>query len=349
MFYIMDHLFNWYGIIDQYKTIEINHRYYEKDDATFTLSYDKETANMLQPGRILYRFGTKKGYIIETVEIQKEADEIWIFAVGLESLLERRVINTDTYFEGDPVEALSFGFDFVFSDWDPTLGAALDRSIPNLQNATTQPINQLNGAKVDEVYVGETFLDVVKTFSKSYGIGFRIDFDTTIKKMIFQMYFAAGFGKKPITNILWSSRWGSLENETVLHSNKDHKNVVFARSGDDIPIETIQGNVKGWERIEYFLDMSSLKAGEENTATAIKKSMVSKSKEIITKSKKIRQFDFILSQNVQQKFNIDFFVGDHVKVFHHEYNVTEIQCIEEVKETIKNEISTYEIKFDEGD
>lgn len=341
----MDNSFNWLGIIDGFNQMEINHRFYESDDLTFSIPYDKENASLLKMDRLLFRPNTKKAYIIETIEHRKEENEIWGIAYGLESLLNRRII--DHYFQlnGDVMSEVSFVFDSVFTNNDGFNGG-VDRSIPFLVNANDHPIGTIP-TPIDDESEGVTLYDLIMRLSREFGFGYRIDYDYEEKQYQFRMYVGHGwYGSPPqAPKVQWNSKWNHIQSEVLLNSNKEYKNVVFSATSDEVPMVEMVGTTTGWNRIEtYYKD--EIKYTGSNY-TKVQKTLRSKGKIELAKKRKVRELNFVLNNELIHTYGVDFNVGDKVSIKSETFGIVEIKTVSEVKETIIGEQTQWEILFDE--
>lgn len=359
MWYIFDTNFVLKGVISEHNSVTIEHYFYECDVLSMELPYTQETYEALSLGDILHRGKNKKGYIIHTIEVNEGDKNIFIGAYGIESLMNQRIISKP--FEANK-NIKRIIYELVYQNLGS--GASVERRI----NSLVLPAVQDQGEKTAVSYYGENLYTVVSELSKSYGIGVKFNFNPypeyaldgrmiSPPKVDFSMMEGQDLTYENQSNppIIWKANWGDTRDETLFLSQKDYKNVIHLKSGDEekpIEYQVVESSTnKGWKRFELFTDASDIKRQMDQdtilTDVQVKQLLHSRGQLELFRNYKNNDFTFILNQDIPQIFEKDFFVGDKVTVVNETFGITRHSRIVSVIETVIQEKSQIEIKFEE--
>lgn len=348
MWYIFDTTFKLQGIMTEMNHIEIVHHYHEADTMYFETPYTKELFDILRIGRILYRKNEKKGFRIHSLEVL-ETDQLIIGnAYGLESILDQRVYINEAELTGTVEDIMHEMVKNCLKH--PTQTA---RNIPFIQSPSLK-----RGDTITKSYYGESGYLVLSELAKEYNIGYRFLFDpmaTGGNTLTFETYVGKDRTTEQRINtpVAWRNEWGDTLEGYITKSEKEYRNVVYLKSGDEVPIyHTISpSTAKGWDRFELFHDASDVSKtmfeGTTFTTAQIKSFLESRGKTRLSTHPKIDDYSFKLSSDITQVFGKDYEVGDRVSVMHREFGILKHARIISVTEYVTQTNSQYEIKFEE--
>jgi hypothetical protein len=347
MWYIFDQNFTLQGVMDSYIQIEIEHNFYEADNLTFTTDYSPELYAIMKLGNILYRKNQTKGWMIHTIEINETDKTIIGMCYDLKGLLDMRVVSKPIGITASPELVMH---SLVMTNLQNPTDA--NRKIPNM----TLKSNNIAGAQIEVDYYGETIYSIISELSKSYGIGYRFNYDPAAKNIQFETFAGTDrtINQSAVEPVRWSHKWNDTRDEMILTSQKDYKNVVYAVTGDETgPISLTTGSGSGWNRFEMFDQATDITKGmqDENgvtlTNTQVTNLLKSRSNLDLYRNFKLNNYTFVLNNDLAQVFGVDYCVGDLVSVIHEGYGIIKHERIVKVKETIIQEKSQFEIEFDE--
>ncbi|USK78954.1 siphovirus ReqiPepy6 Gp37-like family protein [Peribacillus frigoritolerans] len=354
MWYIFNVHFDLQGVMDDgVNIIKIEHHYHFCDVLSFETSYTHELYQSLVVGNILSRGVDKKGYRIHSVEIQEQSKTIIGHAYGLESILDQRVVNTPLTLSMDADETMHelvrrfISFDYV---------GAPEYPLAKVMNFIHEPIYEPSGTYISDTYYGTSLYSVISELSKASQVGYRVRFHPNAQNYAFETYLGKDLTSRQSENapVIWRSAWGDTREETFLLSKKDYKNTVFLKSGDDenpISLSYSDGIPLGWDRYEMFSEATDIKRDMGDgliwSDAQVRKALENRGKLEVYRNFMVNDFTFVLNEDISQVFQIDYNVGDVVSVVNEVYGITKHSRIVTVTETIIQDKSQFEVKFED--
>lgn len=341
LFYILTTTNEIQGVIES-NYIEIEHNLLDTDSFYCTIDFDYDKYQLLQKGRLIYSKVNKKAYRIHSVEANY--NEIFIFAHSLEGVLNQRIFKTRYTFSG-----LLKNF----------LQNAINQGL-NIGDASRKiPFRIVNESKssqtVDVELFGDNVFETMMNYSKEYGVYFRTNYDfENAVPLVFTIFDGkdASINQNINPQIAWRSAWGDIFNTQYVSSTLGEKNYVLVHSGDETPIKLeITKSKKGWDLSETFVDASDIKKDmfEDTTLTTaqIQSFLKSRGNQELESNRAQDDLLFELSDAIDEKFLIDYNVGDIVSIVDSNFQLQKNNRITQVKETIVRNKSTIQISFAE--
>ncbi|MGD6992176.1 Gp37-like protein [Sutcliffiella horikoshii] len=335
------------GVVE-FSEVTINHNYFETDTLTFTIPYTKQNYDLLKEGYVIQRKKEKKGFLIHTIEILEGSDTIWGYAYGFESILDDRVVIFPRNFNTNAETIMH-----TLVNENMINAGMTFRNFNNL----TKTANQGRGSLSEESYWGESLYKIFTDLSRRFGIGFKIHFLPRENRYEFFTYVGNDHtvmnAERPIR---WVHEFNDTYDESLITSVKNEKTHIYVVSGDETPEQVLLGDElafkQGFLRKETFhhaVDITKTLADENQTVLTLAEVhalLRSRGKLELLNHRKVTDYEFTLSETVDEKYGIDFFEGDLVSVVHQGYGIVKHQRIATVEEVITGDVSRFNVKFD---
>lgn len=202
--------------------------------------------------------------VLETCEITTSDDEgshVIISGRSLESLLDRRIIWSQTILNGDLQSQIKKMLDENVIN---PVGGGLDRKFPNfIFEETDDP--QITSMTIQAQYTGDNLYDVICGICKDYQIGFRVRL-TDENQMAFKLYAGVDRSYEQSKNpyVVFSSKFENIADTNYLESVKTLKNLVLV-AGEDSGVRRRMVAVgattlSGLSRREMYVDARDIQS-----------------------------------------------------------------------------------------
>ena len=323
-------------IAEQYNSITWNDKFYEC--GTFTLNFPMIPKNieLLKMTNMIY-IGDNNAAVIETLiknitENKTESAQVggrfiakhlsqrqnWgrVLETGITyELLMRKIVNESLVNPTDVNRAMA----------NILLG--------NLNNYSEVVSYQDSYGKV---------LKIIEELAKSSGIGFFLRFDPNLRKMIFETRKGTNrtINQSVNNRVLFSRDLDNVITQTYTESISNYANIaLIGGSGDDEARKlTSIGTATGVDRYEMFVDAKDISDKintVEITWDIYEPMLKQRGQEKLNENSEIKTFEGVFNLKGQNKYGIDFFLGDYVTVFDKKWGVMLDTQITEVTQIIE--------------
>lgn len=316
-------------IVDYYISFIWTDRYSKCGDFELYLPATDENIDKFHVDYYMKLKGTDTVMIIETIETDSDSengDKLKVTGRSLESILDRRVIWGQKFYNGKMQDAVENILNEAFIN-----PSDADRKVDNFVFKKADESSGIDGIDIHAQYFGDNVYDVITHLCEQSHIGFSINLDDS-NRFIFQLYKGTNRTYSQAINhyVIFSPKYENLISTNYIVSYKDLKNVSFVGGeGNGAQKKTTSyGSGTGLNRRETFTDASSLSQsytdenGVENKISDDDYIGQLKNKgksDVLTKSNTV-SFEGELEPNITQSIlGKDYFLGDLVQIVN-EYN-----------------------------
>lgn len=268
------------GIIDNFKSLIWTERYSECGDFELCCPADSVYLSLLSIGNYLTLTGSNQTMVIEGIEIKTDVDDGNLFYItgrSLESMLDRRIIWNQTILKADDPDPEHGSYSVannirLLVQQNIANGNLNPIAVRKIENFVTgNPPTEIKLKFLDDmVFHGENLYDVVKALCELYGLGFKIEFDTTYVRYIFRVYEGKdrSYGQNKNSIVIFSTDFDNLLGSDYHQSIQDFKNLAYIggeeREGEKRRFVQVKPGgssselPKGLDRREIFVDARSV-------------------------------------------------------------------------------------------
>lgn len=337
---ILDKFFNTLSVLDTYESLIWTERYQKCGDFEIYAPVNIPNFEDFQIGNYLYRKNIKRMMIVETLQIETDAetgDRVIVTGESLESILKRRIVKTSGIINGNLQSGVH---GMLYENVMSTL--ASNRLIPNFTFVySTDP--EVTALTLNADYTGETVYDAIESACSEKGIGFRIypNFDGDAPAFSFELYAGKNraYSQDTLPWVAFTPKFDNFLSSNYIESKKDYKTTcivhgmverdsTYTDSNGETQTYTYTENLEqevdlhpeltGLERRELYLDVGSMNGtdddGNEISTAQLKLQMTQKGKEALTEYPIVKSFESSVDPNHQYVYGKDFFIGDIVQV-----------------------------------
>lgn len=242
------------SVLDSYNSIIWTDRYNEYGDFEV---YTRMTSGLLDFAKIDYYLSSRDSehtMIIEKILITSDAEDghnVTISGRSLESILDRRIIWTQTTIDGNLQNGIKkLLTENIISPSKP------ERKIANFvfKESSDPAITSLT---ISGQYTGDNLYDVVSDICKEKSIGFKVTLNDA-NQFVFELYAGADRSYDQMANpfVVFSSKFDNLISSNYVETQMAYKNVTLVGGeGEGSNRRYIAvGNTPGLERKELFTD-----------------------------------------------------------------------------------------------
>lgn len=286
------------------------------EPGTFEL-YTRVTQDILKnakPDNYIRMKESEKLMIIEDISIESDiesGDHVKIVGRSLESILDRRIVWTQTNFKNKNMQ------DAVNQLLTDAIIApkVIDRTIPNFifQRSEEPRITKL---KITKEFTGETLLSIIESICSESNIGFKLLINDE-KKFVFSFYIGTNRSYSQSANpfVIFSPSFDNVISSNYTDRNSQYKNVALvAGEGNGSSRKTkVVGAKTGLARKELFVDARDLQKGSLSNANYLA-NLEKRGLQKLTEANKKREFDTECDTTHMYKYGQDFFLGDVVQI-----------------------------------
>lgn len=348
-FMILDSTFHAIQVIDSYMSAIWTVRFQECGDFELYASVRSDFLESFQIGNYLWRKDSDRVMIIETVEIETDADDVPNLIIkgrSLESILDRRIIMDPVTYEDKAVNAVVADL-LNKSIINPTKSS---RKIDGFNYVETTD-SRITSQTITTTLRGENLYEAIVAICQSCKIGFRVlpNYDNDSAGFDFELYMGVdrSYDQNEVPYVVFSPAFENLSGSKYLQSYEAYKNSVYSigtyqketinRVKDDDgnyveETEYVETEVTIWKesesseptglnRREVFIDNGSLSEGEQGGEESTWLEVASqKGLEELSQYKTTAAFDGELESTRQFVLGRDFDIGDIVQV-ENEYGI----------------------------
>ncbi len=345
LLYILNQNFERVAVVDTWESLIWTDRYAEAGEVEI---YCLPTADMLEYAQLDYYLINPESehvMIIEGRSITTDAedgDRLVITGRSLESILDRRVVWTQTTLNG----TLQAGIKKLITDAFISPSVA-DRKINNFVFEESTDAEIL-AKTLDAQYTGDVVYDIVKEECENNKIGFKITLNDS-NQFVFKLYQGANRSYSQTENayVIFSQSYENIVNSEYVESAQNYKNVARVGGegeGSEQKFATA-GSGSGLTRREMYTNASSTSSNGEDRSTIsdaeYTKLLIADGEEALADVKNTKAFDGEIATENTWIINKDFFLGDRVQ-FANQYGMEgEMQITEVVWSYDDDGISCY--------
>ena len=331
--YIFDEELNFIGINDNFTSLIWRRKYFKGGDFELNCSLTNENLTLLARGNIIYKKNDTECAVIETRTLKQDTEGKEIIVIKgkfLTSYLNRRIIwGTNIFNTTSEIAMRTLVSNNCISPSDNT------RIIPNLILGT---LNNFTDT-VDYQVSYANLCEELENLSNISNLGHRINLDIPNKKLIFDIYKGLDRSVNQSVNArcIFSKEFDNILEQDYTDSLNNYKNLCLIGGigeGTARKLVTV-GNSVGLERFEVFNDQKSLSNEVDSVAMSdadYNLLLTGKGNEILAETKEIQTFDSKINLNSNQKYRVDFDLGDIVTVLSKDWGITIDSRITEIEE-----------------
>lgn len=262
---ILNNSFDCILIVDDYTSFIWTERFNRYGDFEIYSKVTPELLNTIKIGYYVYLRDSEKLMIVEEIKIESDVEEgsvIIISGRSLESLLERRIVWSQTILSGN----INTGIKKLLTEniITPTLS---ERAIPNfIYQDTTDP--NILGMSLEMQTTGDNLYEIITTLCDTFGIGFKIELNAQ-NQFVFSLYSGVNrsLNQEEVIPVIFSPDFENILNSTSDYDIKEYRNVALVAGEDEVVgggrrCITI-GNSSGMERRELFVDARDIQSEDE--------------------------------------------------------------------------------------
>lgn len=231
--------------------------------------------------------------------VEEKNGQLWAYGAEAKYLLKRRI------FDGK----------LDCKNVEETLKAAInaERPFSIIESAEMKGLSAT--LKSQRSY--EPLFDLAKAWSDPVGYGFKLIFDRTEKKLLFDVYE----GKKR-DNVVFAEKYKNMTSLRRTVSKKQWANVACVAGGGEGESRVVVwcGNIdsEGFERSEIFVDARDLQQDEGETLEEYSEKLKARGIEKLENYNEISEINFSINSS---EFGKEFFLGDIVTCLLPEYGL----------------------------
>lgn len=334
------------GVLDKYGSLIWTDRYNDAGEFELCLPITAKYAQSIKKDMYLRIPKSKRTMVVETIKTETDNEEgntLNITGRSIESILDRRIVWTQTNVNGSVQNALhSIINDAFISPKD------LRRRINNFvfRVSTDSKVTSVNYAKAAQ-YMGDLIFDVVKKVCQAYHLGFKMEFEDG--NFVFSLYAGTdrSYNQTDNSYVVFSPGHDNLLNSNYLESIKNYKNVLrIAGEGDGATQTFITHYLEfdddhasekvGLSRREIYVDCHDVSSvTSSNTVMDVQQytnTLVQKGVEKMVDLVPETAFEGEIDATIMYKYGIDYEVGDICEI-RNEYGMNDAVRITEVVQT----------------
>ena len=331
--YVFDKGLNFIGINDSFESLRWLRSYYKSGEFELHCSLTDTNLLLFARGNIIYKKGDSEAGFIEYRNMKQDTEGKEILVIKgrfLTSYLNRRIVWGTEIFNTTSENAMrTLVSDSCINPIDST------RTIPNIILGTLQGYTDT----VDYQVSYANLSDELENLSNISNLGHRINLDVTNKKLVFDVYKSLDRSVNQSVNprCIFSKEFDNILEQDYTDSLNNYKNLcLIGGIGDGTARKLVTvGNSTGLERHEIFNDQKSLSNEVDSVAmsdTDYNLLLTGKGNEILAETKEIQTFDSKINLNSNQKYRVDFDLGDIVTVLSKDWGITIDSRITEIEE-----------------
>ena len=343
---VFDRNLNLIGNIDTYETFEFNRKFQKVGEFQFYVSANKENMEFLKKDNIIYK---NNGYeeeagIIEVVE--REMDKTYeIFRVAgnlSSSYLARRISLKQIIFNGKIEELI-----YKMIDENAITPEDVRRILPDLRRANLKGFSET----IDYEKSYGNLIDEMEKILERTEIGFRTVFNPIEKHFTFELYKGVDrtVNQSDRAPCIFSNEFENIYNEHYILDKREYKNTALvAGQGEGIERKKVLINDtnKGIDRYELFVDARNIpdKKFDDSGTGSETLIPIEQYMKLLEDRGKLKLSDHTIIENFEcdtnalgnNKYKIDYDLGDKITIFSNKWNMQIDAIITEIDEIYEN-------------
>lgn len=337
--YVLNSKFEHVAVIDTFKSLIWTTRYFEPGDFELYVVANRDLLDYLKRDNYIVRDDDDTVMIIEKIEIVTDAEDGDFFIISgrsLESILDRRIIWTQTNVSAPACLAAAM----LISE-NCIASSIPQRDIKNF--AIDAESLELIDENINKQFTGDNLLTAIEDMAKQFGFGWRIRLVDDY--FVFQCYLCNE------VDVIFSQEFDNLINSNYLCDYSNYKNVALvAGEGEGTARKTqttfLGAETSGLARREIFVDSRDTSSNDgEITKDEYLILLKAQGIEKLNENVVSRKFDGDIEPNRTYEYKKDYHVGNIVTI-ENEYGIVAkpriIEIIESFDENGESVIPTFE-------
>jgi len=344
--YIFSRELEFKGISESYNSLIWTRRYNKAGEFELHCALTKESLALLQRENIIYKKGDVEAGYIETRNLSQDSEGKEILIIKgrfLTGYLNRRIIwGTEILNTTVEVAMRTMVTNNCITAIDT------DRDIPNLSLGTLN--NYIDSVDYQTSY--KNLADEIESLSNTNNLGYRMKFDTTNKKLLFETYKGLDRSVNQSVNprCIFSKEFENILEQEYTDSLNNYKNLCLVGGiGEGVARKLVTiGNSSGLDRFEVFNDQKSLSNEVDSAAmsdTDYNLLLTEKGNETLAENTDIKTFDSKININSNLKYKVDYDLGDIITFVSKKWGVTLDTRIIEIQEVYEESGLSIDITF----
>lgn len=322
------------SIVDVYESLIWTERYYEYGDFEIYTAMTQDVLNYIKTDYYLQRRGSDRVMIIEDLKIDTDSESgnhITITGRSLESILDRRIVWTQTTLDGNLQNGIKkLITENVISPSKP------ERKISNfIFKDSTDPL--ITGLTIKAQYTGDSLYDVISKVCEEKSIGFKVTLNES-KQFVFELYAGTdrSYDQTEVPYVVFSPGFDNIINSNYLESKASLKNVALVGGeGEGTARKYLAiGNTSGLDRRELFVDARDVSSEKEGGGTLstdeYNELLKQRGNEYLADYTDLVSFEGEVETTIMYKYGIDFFDGDIVQIANEYGHEAKVRILEVV-------------------
>lgn len=310
--YVLNKSLEKIGIIDEYTSLIWTKRYYTAGDFELYVPASVALFELLQEDFYLQRTDDDRAMIIETIQLQTDAEEgnyIIVSGRSVESILARRVIWNQTILNDTVENAIRQ----VITE-NCISPADTARKIYGLELAAPSGF----GEALQQQTRGDVISEWLETVCRTYGYGWKIT--TNDGRFIFSIFKGADrtYGNaagNPF--VVFSPDFDNLINSNYMKDKQNYKNaaLILGEGEGTARKSAVVGTAEGLERYEIYVDARDISSNNGAISEGEYNNLLSeRGKQSIAEQAITTAFDGEIDANGVYTYKKDFDIGDIVQI-----------------------------------
>ena len=298
-------------LLETYESMVWIDKFSEPGTFELTSPIYEDLLTYLKPDYYITNSESEHVMIIEDRSIESSATEggqIKVVGRSLESILDRRVVSSETNVSGSLQSCIKTIINNNFISPSNT-----DRRMSGFifADSTDTAITSLT---MDHQFHYENVLEVVSNACAAAKIGFKITLDDS-NNFVFKLYTGTdkSYDSSSDVFVIFSPEFDNLLSSTYVEKHSTLKTIVLSKGSENDSSAQWAGQGTGFERKETFF-RSNVTKGSLSTTNYNKKLVSAGKDELARIRKESVYFDGECDTTRMYKYGVDFFLGDYVQM-----------------------------------
>lgn len=331
--YIFDASLNFVGLLDSYTSLQWTRRYAKCGEFELHCSLDPENLALLARGNVVWKKDDPEAGYIEYRQMVQDANGNEVLVIKgkfLSGYLDRRIIWGQEILQTTAESAMrTLVTKHGITPADP------NRIIPNLILAGLKGYSQAVNYQTSYA----NLLDEIEALCGMSQLGYRVNFDTANKKLVFEVYEGLDrtSGQSVNPRAIFSKEFDNILMQNYTDSLNNYRNLALVGGmgeGTARKLVTV-GTSTGLDRFELFDDAKSLtNVVNDVTLTDLEyaDTLIESGNSKLAETQEIQTFDSKVNLNSNLVYKTDYDLGDIVTCVSKKWGLTIDARITEVIE-----------------
>lgn len=350
--FVFNKNFEMQGIVDTFISLIWRREFYKTGTFEFHLNLPEpdqeafELINLLRKGNILAKENSleegsleEAAYIENIVIDDQESETCVVSGYFIENFISERIVWGEQHKSGSVEEVMKY-----FVDKNAVNPSDPNRIIPGLSLSENRGISK----QANEVNSYGNLAELIEELALKYDIGWRVLFDLTNEKYVFDVYEGRDLSVNQSMNprAIFALEFENIIQQKYTDSDNSYKNFALVGGqgeGSARKLALINNNLSGFERRELFVDAKDLSNtiqnddGTEQTLSDAEYEalLIERGNSRLAEVQPIKTFESGISVTSNLIYKQDFDLGDIVTIKNDRWGVvlnTRITTVEEVYE-----------------